>query len=394
MTNVNLMFLFFLPALFCFTCTNSTSDFSSHYYDFPDDRFESNNSKETSAVIDSGYYDSLICYNDDWYKLIVPGNNAVSIRLDCNRYEYSIMMTLYNRQGDSLASSFYNHDCLNILQGNYGGDTIFLRVYSPFGDSVMLKRYALTIHFFPDDTFENNDDFISAKPLSPGTYDLLKCYNIDVFKMDRINKTLEVKVTYNTDSANLSCKISDSTGKIVRWAGELGQGKLFLRYDSDSIAKPYITVLCRNDLSGSSVERNYSLSVRLLTDDRFEPNDSYRMASKVPQTISVKDSLYIIDSLVYLNEDDFIVTIQADTFQAILMVSDTSQSLTMQIYQVTGDGYGSVSTYGTVSENGFYYTCVVPDAYYGTRTLNYFLSITGKPDGYTFYKLEIIPRFK
>ena len=147
-----------------------------------DDQFEDNDSPETAAELAPGQYGSLRCFDDDWFKLVVPAGKIATA------------MAIWDDRFGTVGFYGFAENGTDPLAAPFAGPGTYLVKVEPLAGQIQ-PDYGLAIQFFTEDEFEENDTADTAAPISAGAYDLT-VVDDDWFRIDEgLPAVVQVSIT-------------------------------------------------------------------------------------------------------------------------------------------------------------------------------------------------------
>jgi hypothetical protein len=187
-----------------------------------DDAFEPNDSKAEAKDIAAGTVSNLQCQDDDWFKVTVGANGAITFKIDFVHSEGDLDMTLEGPTGTQLAKSDSTANQETCAASGLAAGTYYARIYGYNGAKA---KYAATVTVQggtgtststgtgTDDSYEENDTRAAAKDLAAGSFPGLKCEDDDWFKVTLSGTgTITVKIDFRNSEGDLDLVLQDASG--------------------------------------------------------------------------------------------------------------------------------------------------------------------------------------
>ncbi len=212
-----------------------------------DDVFETNNIKADAAEVSiNSTYETLVCANDDWYKIYVEAGNTVSCSIYFDNNFGDLDLKIFDASGALLGLSQGNYDfevvAANVTHSAY----YFIQVYkfNPLGSNsyqMLLMTMELPLEAM-DDTYEENDFKLQAAELVPGTFTGLVCADDDWFKVYvTAGNMLSVSISFTNSLGNLDLGLFNAAGSLNSSTSTTSNGES-LTFDITTTGYYYIRV--------------------------------------------------------------------------------------------------------------------------------------------------------
>ncbi len=225
-----------------------------------DDVFETNNIKADAAeVLINSTYETLICANDDWYKIFVEAGNTVSCSIYFDNSFGDLDLKIFDSSGALLGLSQGNYDfevvAANVTHSAY----YFIQVYkfNPVG----LNTYQMLLMTMElpqdamDDTYEENDVQLQAAEIVPGTITGLVCADDDWFKVYvTAGNKLSVSISFTNSLGNLDLGFFNAVKHLISSTSTISNGES-LTFDITTTGYYYIRV------NRTTTTNEYSLTI-------------------------------------------------------------------------------------------------------------------------------------
>jgi len=167
-----------------------------------DDEFEENDSPETAAELAPGEYGQLRCFDDDWYKLVVPAGKIATA------------MAIWDDRFGSVGFYGFAENGIDSVAAPFAGPGTYLVKVEPLPGEIQ-PDYGLVIQFFTEDQYEENDTQDTAAPISAGEYDLT-VVDDDWFRMDEgMPAVVQVAITFDHATGDLDLELYDEDGTLL-----------------------------------------------------------------------------------------------------------------------------------------------------------------------------------
>lgn len=108
-----------------------------------DDAFEDNDTQTTAALISSGEHSNLICKDKDWYKVVVPANGQLTVKIRFQHSTGDLDMVMTSESGSVLARSESTSNEETVTKSNLAAGTYYIRVYGYDGAEA---PYSMTVN--------------------------------------------------------------------------------------------------------------------------------------------------------------------------------------------------------------------------------------------------------
>ncbi|MFX0187315.1 MAG: PPC domain-containing protein, partial [Candidatus Hodarchaeota archaeon] len=191
-----------------------------NYYDLDiyinllgDDGFEPNNYFSNAVEIGKGWYPSLMCKDDDWFKFWIEKDEEFTVEIFFPHSMGDLDMELYNNSNGWLDGSYSVDDNEMITWiANYSG-FYYIHIYNY--SFTIGNYYDLDIYIgwkWWDDEYEYNNDFWSAKEVFKGLHRHLKCQDEDWYMIHLFaGEDITVDIFFFNDSGNLDMELYNNT---------------------------------------------------------------------------------------------------------------------------------------------------------------------------------------
>ncbi|MBD3256707.1 MAG: hypothetical protein GF383_16555 [Candidatus Lokiarchaeota archaeon] len=302
-----------------------------------DDQFEPNNEIAIAPEVSKAYYGDLYCQDDDFYKVWFDSGDDFDVDVYHIHSLGDIDVELYNESSGYLTGSYSPDDNETLFwTASYSG-YYYIKVYMVNTPN----NYSLEIHLnIFDDSYEENDDFGSAKVLSNGYYSNLRCQDPDWYKVyfnDKEEFTIDLIFTNITGDLNLE----------LRDYNDLTLKTSYSTTDNESISwiaaytgYYYIFVLY------SSTPNDYEMDIYFSGgsgDDSYEENDDFSSAWDL--------SKGYYSNLKCQDEDWFKFWIyEGEEFSVDIFFNDVNGDLDAELYD---DSYNHLQGAYTSTDNEF-----------------------------------------
>ncbi|MFX1570976.1 MAG: hypothetical protein ACFFCV_21770 [Promethearchaeota archaeon] len=260
----------------------------------PDDDMEENDDFYSAAWLEhrsDTYSLKMMDYDEDWFMIDLSPGDTIEFKIWFDDYYGDLNLELW-QPDESLWDgtgyySGYGYKSIMYTLYNYDESGLWrIHVYRTSGSEDMW--YDLEIQFpleeQPDDSFEDNDNFGSAYPLTPGWYGDLKAVNDDQdwFKMYlNTGDIIDVSIYFNHYDGDLQLELYDPTNTKRK-------GSYSSTEQSDyDWSKPAEQIMYRADMSGEwrikvyhetgDSEVYYQLEI-WIREDFYEYNDDWSEA--------------------------------------------------------------------------------------------------------------------
>ena len=165
-----------------------------------DDEYEENDIKASAKGINTGLYENLCQYDEDWYSIYIDGSDGLELKLIFDTNGTTMNIFIYDEWDDRIMSYGSNQTDFLLIDwlNNEYSKTVFIRVTGQNNgdlyDLEVLKKVG-------EDLFENNDNIENAKGLYAGIMDNLCQFDDDWYYIRSINENenIEVEMNYSTD---------------------------------------------------------------------------------------------------------------------------------------------------------------------------------------------------
>ncbi|MCF2140372.1 MAG: hypothetical protein K9W44_10000 [Candidatus Lokiarchaeota archaeon] len=296
----------------------------------PDDVYEENDNIGSAKIITEGYYSSLVCNDDDWFKIYIENNEIIEILLEFSTIDGDINLELYDPSQNLISSSYSSTDNEFIsykatLSGYY---------YIHIDDYEPNPHYDMTISIsIADDEYEENDDFDSAPEIYEGYYPNLVCFDDDFYRIYlEDGEIIEVLIEFYNSEGDIDLGLYDPNKNLVSSSTSTTDNE-YISYQAEISGYYYIQI--------DEYEPNphYDLTVSITSgDDAFEDNDDYIHATLVVPgsyydlcafdedwyKISLDSNSQIVIDLLFSNLDGDIDMVFTDSSANILAQSNST----------------------------------------------------------------------
>jgi hypothetical protein len=269
-----------------------------------DDNFEHNDSKANAASISAGSYPNLVCNDSDWYKVTLPTNGDLSVKISFTHSSGDLDMTLHN--SSQLGKSDSTNNAEEIDKSNLNPGTYYIRVY---GYNNAKNDYAMTINVSTtpttsprDDAFEPNNSSAAAALVAPGLHSNLECKDDDWYQIVVTEESnIKVHVNFTNATGDLDMVLTDSSGaqldksestadsETVR-KNAVAPGSYRVRVFGYSGAKAPYSMIVTVEATGNGASNGNNSNNG---DDAFEDNDSQGSAAVI--TVGIHPNLVCKD---------------------------------------------------------------------------------------------------
>lgn len=189
-----------------------------------DDSYEENDFFSDAKEIYKGYYSSLRCEDNDWFKFWIDQDEELIVKIYFIHNPPSmgdLNIELYDDTYIYLTGSYSADDdeYISWIAG-YSG-YYYINIYN-LGDN---NNYDLDIYTVGD-KFEPNNDFWSASEVYKGYYRHLHCNNDDWYKFyTNWGESYTVDIYFNNSYGNLDLEIYDDTNSEIAHSKTFGDGE-------------------------------------------------------------------------------------------------------------------------------------------------------------------------
>ncbi len=209
-----------------------------------DDAYEENDVFGSAYTLGTGSYPSLVCADDDWYKIYVTAGNIVSAYISFTNSLGNLDLKLYNSGSVQINSSTTTNNWEQASYAVTATGYYYVQVYRFSGTGS--NNYAMTLSITSgsggDDIYEENDVLGDAESLAVGIYSSLVCADDDWFRISvSAGITLVVTVTPAPAGDNLDLKITYSSGTTAA-NGAISAGSNIASFDVTTMGTYYIKV--------------------------------------------------------------------------------------------------------------------------------------------------------
>ncbi len=348
-----------------------------------DDRFEDNDTRETSSNLEPSTYNDLmiISDDDDYYAVEVCAGGtldaSISFIHDSGDLELSIEDGLGSEWDSSTSAS--NSEAVSATNRGSSPMTMYIRVYGFLGDQ---GAYSLNFSLrncdevpvdpLGDDVYEENDVFQEASSIPAGTYNNLTLtsgdddwYAIEVCE----GGTLDIDILFSHTQGDLNMWLYDEA--LLYLAGSSSST------DNESLTRRvispetlYIKVFSFGDEADYSMNVSISGCVEALEDDRLEENDTRETGELLTPnlygdlTITSGDEDWIlfdvceggtIDITITFTDDqgDLDATLYSPSGSTVRTASSSSDNETLN-YSNASAGQYALRVYGWSSATNMY----------------------------------------
>ena len=181
----------------CFLLLNSEKSFAAVVID---DEYEENDTKATAKAINTGLYENLCQYDEDWYSVNIGGNDGLELKLIFDTNSTTMNIYIYDAWTDRIMSYGSNQTDFLLIDwlNNEYSKTVFIRVTGQNNGDLYNLEVLIKVG---EDSFENNDNIEKAKGLYAGFMDNLCQFDDDWYYIRSINENenIEIEMNYSTD---------------------------------------------------------------------------------------------------------------------------------------------------------------------------------------------------
>ncbi|MBD3341095.1 MAG: hypothetical protein GF353_18460, partial [Candidatus Lokiarchaeota archaeon] len=248
-----------------------------------DDKFEYNNDFTSAYVLSSGFYDNLVCLDDDFYQIHVPESNVLDITLVKPDIDFNINFFIYDSSQNEIDNwgTYYSvsSDSQYFLNSE---DDVYIRIHPYYGFGIYSLN--ISLKFVEDDMFEQNDIIENASPIEPGYYSGLKMYDKDYYYLT-INEgeNLEIKLYYSSSGVGI-IMYDEEMNKIRADTSTLYSNSKFIQLKSISYYSEKtqdIIIFIYLYSPGSLGQYSLKIQKTFQKDDVYEDNDVFEAAKTI-----------------------------------------------------------------------------------------------------------------
>lgn len=188
-----------------------------------DDSFEENDSRSEASLVGTGSYPDLECNDNDYYKIEVPANGSLTVKIEFKHSEGDLDMRLYSPSNSKIAGSESTSNEETVSKTGLSAGNYYVRV---FGYNGAKASYDLTVTVSggattppptsTDDNFEENDSRSEAHAISVGTYSDLRCDDDDWFSYTATaGQALRLRIEFAHSDGDLDLYLVDAQGNEI-----------------------------------------------------------------------------------------------------------------------------------------------------------------------------------
>ena len=195
-----------------------------------DDWAEPNDDFYEATYLDFGYHTGLIQKDNDWYEVYLEQDDKLEIELSFDSEITWMNIELYDEYYNFLTSGSPDGDQIKLSWTNYDyGKSFYIQIYGNDDQ----YWYDIELSLAGDDWFEENDDWDSARNLSPGQYNQLFNYDDDFYRIHLKEGDIgTIKINCDIDAPLWLVEI-DSDDSIYYMDSSTDDGFLEMQFDSN-----------------------------------------------------------------------------------------------------------------------------------------------------------------
>jgi len=237
-----------------------------------DDRFEPNDVYSNAVYLGLGLYPSLECKDEDWFKFwIVIGQQFTVDLYFTHVASNNIELALWDNFSTFLKDSYSNDDNESITWTAGFSGYYYIQIFNATNNNYDL---AIDISGFTEDSYEENDDFGSAKHLDLISYPFLACMDDDWFNFS-INKDdqFSVSIYFSHGISDLELQLYNATNDLL-WGSYSIENYEHITWTAGYSGDYYIRIYNLGD------DNSYTLDIYISGsgEDAFEENDNFGAA--------------------------------------------------------------------------------------------------------------------
>ncbi len=228
-----------------------------------DDELEENDTPDQAAELAPGRYTQLRCFDDDWYKLVVPAGRIATA------------MAIWDDRFGSFGFYGYAENGTDAAVAPFIGPGTFLVNVEPLVGEIQ-PDYSLFIQSFTEDEYEENDTQDTAALITAGEYDLT-VVDDDWFHIDGDTAdVIQVTIAFANEDGDLELELYDGDGTALATSTTAT--------DTETVSGYSLTgkfLLHVYGYNGQSNTCHMTVDLTPVVEDQWEENDSMETAAAI-----------------------------------------------------------------------------------------------------------------
>ncbi len=254
------------------------------WFSVQDDWMEDNDDFYSASVVNPDYYSDLkmVDYDDDWYQIWLNSGDTIDIAINFDNSDGDLQLELFNpgymHRDGSYTGNSYEHIMFTVEDSGEWR----IHVYRDWGSGILTYDLDIKLQIEQprDDSFEENDGFWSATPLTPMWYGDLRIVEDDEDWYQvylNIDEIMAVSIHFDHYEGDLQLELYDPS--YTKRAGSYsssethGWSKEHIMYMTDMSGEWRIRVY--HETGDSDVY--YELDIKIV-EDFYEVNDDWEQA--------------------------------------------------------------------------------------------------------------------